>query len=273
MTVRRALLTPLVSLALVALTTPPAALAGAPADTATARPHAVPRPGPPPFGPGEKLVFSIDYGLVNAGEGVLEVLGTVDYEGHACWSIESTARSNRFFSNFYKVRDKVVSYVDGEGLFSRYFMKRLREGDYKKTVEIHFDHAAGKARYENGKEYDIPAGVHDVLSSFYYVRTLDLEVGRDVFLSAHSSRKTYDLRVLVLRRETVETDLGTFDCFVVQPIMEDEGLFKHEGDLTIYLTADERRIPVLMQTKLPVGHIDATLTRFRLADGTEGGHD
>ncbi|HOX26542.1 MAG TPA: DUF3108 domain-containing protein [Candidatus Krumholzibacteria bacterium] len=213
----------------------------------------------PPFAIGERLVFSLDYGPVNAGEGVLEVVGLVDVQGRPCYRIESTATSNRFFSGFYKVRDKVISYVDREGLFSRYFMKRLREGTYRKTEEIEFDHAAGLARYDNGKVYDITPGVHDVLSAFYFVRTLDLEVGRDVFLSAHSSRKTYDMRVIVHRQEAVETDFGTFDCFVIQPIMMDEGLFKHEGDLMIYLTADDRRIPVLMTTKLPVGNIAAHL--------------
>jgi hypothetical protein len=227
----------------------------------------------PPFAVGEKLVFSIDYGMVNAGEGVLEVVGVVDFQGHPCYRIESTASSNRFFSGIYKVRDKVVSYIDQEGLFSRYFMKRLREGTYRKTVEIEFDHEAAVARYHDGREFEISAGVHDVLSAFFFVRTLDLEVGRDVFLSAHSSRKTYDLRVIVHRQEAVETDFGTFDCFVVQPVMEGEGLFKHEGDLMIYLTADERRIPVLMTTKLPVGSIAAHLREYVPAPAGGGDGD
>ncbi len=239
------------------------------ADTSTAAAPPAPAPGPAPFGVGESFVFSIDYGVVNAGDATLAVVGTVDFRGHPCYRIESTASSNRFFSGFYRVRDKVVSYVDREGLFSRYFMKRLREGSYRKTEEIVFDHEAGVARDHQGREYEIPAGVHDPLSAFYYVRTLDLEVGRDVFLTAHESDDTYELRVIVHRQEAVETDLGTFDCYVVQPIMLGDGIFKHEGDLMIYLTADEHRIPVLMTTKLPVGSVAATLTEYTLADGTE----
>lgn len=218
-----------------------------------------------PFGPGERFVFSIDYGIINAGEGVLQVNGMVDEAGRPCYEIESTARSNGFFSKFYRVRDRVISHMDAEGLYSRFFQKRLREGNFKQTVTVHFDQEAGKARYEGGKTYDVAPRVQDVLSAFYYVRTLDLQVGHDVFLSAHSSKKSYDMRVIVLRRETLETDLGTFDCFVVQPIMVDDGLFKHEGDLVIYLTADERRMPVLMKTKLPVGSIAANLKEYTLA--------
>ncbi len=228
-----------------------------------------------PFGPGERLVFSIDYGIVNGGEGVLAVVGMVEYEGEQCYHIESTALSNRFFSSFYKVRDKVTSYVDADSLFSRYFNKHLREGDYKKDEEVRFDHARRKALYSENREYDITYGVQDVLSAFYYVRTLDLEVGRDVFLAAHSSKKTYEMRVIIHRRETVQTELGSFDCFVVQPIMLGEGLFKAEGDLVIYMTADERRIPVLMKTKLPVGSISARLKEFTLAPPSraQGGSD
>ncbi len=230
-----------------------------------------PRLPEPPFSVGERLVFSLDYGLINAGEGTLEVAGTVDYQGHPCYRIESTASSNRFFSGIYRVRDKVVSYLDREGLFSRYFMKRLREGTFRRTEEIHFDHEAQLARYHDGKEYEITAGVHDVLSAFYFVRTLDLEVGRDVFLTVHDSRKTYDLRVIVHRQQAVETLYGTFDCFVIQPVMLGEGIFKHEGDLMIYMTADARRIPVRMTTRLPVGSITASLREYTPGAGTEPG--
>jgi hypothetical protein len=226
---------------------------------------------PRPFGVGERFEFSIDYGPVNAGNATLAVVGTVEFDGHSCYRVESTASSNRFFSGFYKVRDKVVSYVDRQGLFSRYFMKRLREGSYRKTEEIVFDHVAGVARDHAGDEYEVPAGVHDPLSAFYYVRTLDLEVGKDVFLTAHESDDTYELRVIVHRQEAVETGLGTFDCFVVQPIMLGEGIFKHEGDLMIYLTADARRIPVLMTTELPVGSVKAQLQAYTLSDGRTGG--
>ena len=149
----------------------------------------------------------------------------------------------------------------------------LREGTYRKTVEIDFDHDAGMARYQDGREFEIPGGVHDVLSAFYFVRTLDLEVGTDVFLSAHSSRETYDLRVIVHDREEVTIGLGTFDCFVIQPVMVGEGIFKHEGDLMIYLTADERRMPVLVKSELPVGSVSVELQEFTLAPRGEAPRD
>ena len=215
------------------------------------------------FGPGEKLVFNITYGIVVAGEATLEIVGMTEYQGHACYNIQSKTKSNRFFSSIYKVRDKIVSYLDAEELYSRYFYKRLREGDYKKNVEISFDHEALLARYSNGNEYPTVAGIQDILSAFFFVRSLELEPGVEYAVPAHSSRKTYDLKVLVHGRERVKVPAGEWDCLVVEPIIEGDGLFKHEGKLTLYLTDDRYKMPVLIKTKVPVGTIDVELKEYR----------
>lgn len=242
--------------------------AASPGQDASADPAAPPAAGPGavapvPYGPGERLVFSIDYGPINAGEGILEVRGVVETDGHACYLIESRAQSNRFFSAFYMVRDKVVSHVDVRRLFSRYYAKRLREGDYRKNVEVRFDQDAAKAHYADGRVFDTPPGIHDELSAFYYARTIDLQPGRTYSINAHSSRKNYPLQVLVHGRERVKVPAGEFDCLVVEPVLEGEGLFQHEGKLTIWMTDDARKMPVLMKTKVKVGSIDASLKEYR----------
>jgi len=217
---------------------------------------------PTVWGIGEKMVFKISYGIVDAGEGILELKGVTEYRGHTCYHIQSKANSNRFFSSFYKVRDKITSYLDVETLYSRYFYKRLREGDYKKTVEVNFDHPAQEANYTGGESYPITEGVQDVLSAFYFARNLDLDVGDSYLLKAHSSRKTYDLKIVVHSKERVEVEAGTWDCFVVEPFLQGEGLFKHEGKLTMYITDDEYRIPILIKTRVPVGTIDVELKEY-----------
>jgi hypothetical protein len=218
---------------------------------------------PAPYGPGELLVFSIDYGPVNAGEASLEVGEVIESGGHPCYPVESRAASNRFFSAFYLVRDKVVTHIDVSTLATRYFSKRLREGDYRQNVAIRYDQEAGKARHLDGHDEDVPFGVQDILSAFYFVRTLPLEPGEPARVVTHSSRKTYDLVVDVHGRETITVPAGTFDCIVVQPVIQGEGLFQFEGDLTIWLTDDARRLPVLMKTKVKVGAIDASLKSYR----------
>lgn len=219
-----------------------------------------------PFAPGERLVFSIDYGPVNAGEGTLEVRGLVTTDGFPCYLVESRAASNRFFSTFYMVRDKVVSHIDVAHLYSRYFAKRLREGDYRQNIEVRFDQETGKAHYADGRSFDTMPGIHDVLSAFYYVRTLALEPGRTYHVETHSSRKNYPLEVIVHGRERVKVPAGEFDCLVVEPMIIGDGLFQHEGRLTIWLTDDVHKMPVLMKTKVKVGSIDASLKEYVLGE-------
>jgi len=222
-----------------------------------------------PWGVGEECVFRIGYGPISAGEASLRVESRTEYYGHPVYHIRTRARSNRFFSTFFKVRDQADSYVDADSLFSRYFSKHLREGSYERDVEIHFDHPGRKAYFPDGGENDIPYGVQDVLSAFFKVRTLNLVDGAEFAIPTHGDKKLYDLRVRVLRREVRDTILGEQRCVVVQPILGDEGLFKHEGDLFVWLTDDERRIPVLVQANIPVGAIEARLTRYTAPTGED----
>lgn len=229
-------------------------------------PPPAPRPPLPdilPFGSGEHLRFSIDYGIINAGGATMEVLEPRRIMGRMCFDIRTEAKSNGFFSKIYKVWDRAQTFVDVETVLPWRFEKHLREGGYKKDLVIKFDPERGFARYENGDEVVISPWTQDELSAFYYLRTLPLEVGRDVFIDNHTNRKNYPLKVIVHRRETVEVSAGTFDCWVIEPVIREGGIFTAKGTLTIWLTADEYRMPVQMRTKIVVGAITASLQEYK----------
>lgn len=223
--------------------------------------------GPPlpevlPFGIGETATFSIGYGPITAGEATISVEDTLVYFGQRVLHVRTRARSNRFFDAFFKVRDQADSYIDADSLFSRYYAKRLREGGYERDVEIHFDHRTRRAYFPDGRENEIPVGVHDILSAFFRVRSMPLRVGEVYELPTHGDKRLYPLQVRVLRRESVGSVFGEVDCIVVQPVLGDEGLFKSSGDLFVWFTADARRIPIKMRATIPVGAIEARLTDY-----------
>lgn len=255
---------------------PPAIAPRDPAETGSFGPPDTLAPPPPPrpplpdvlpFGPGESLKFSIDYGILNAGGATMEVAGQRRIAGRQCLDIRTEAKSNAFFSKFYKVWDRAQTFVDASTLLPWRFEKHQREGGYRKDLLVKFDRPGAFASYENGDEIVIHPHAQDELSAFYYLRTLPLEVGRDVLIDSHADRKNYPLRVIVHGRETVEVPAGTFDCFVVEPVVREGGIFQAKGTLTIWLTADERRMPVKMRTKIVVGAVTASLTGFKLAEG------
>jgi hypothetical protein len=80
----------------------------------------------------------------------------------------------------------------------------------------------------------------------------------------HASRKNALLEVKVLGRQTVKTPAGRFDCLMIEPILKVGGIFKNNGRLVIWLTNDERRMPVLMRSKVAVGSISVVLQEVKL---------
>jgi hypothetical protein len=216
-----------------------------------------------PFGPGESLRFSIEYGLVKAGTAWLEVGPMETYKGRSCYHLISRAESNSFMTRIYKVRDRIDSLIDADGLYSWRYKKRQREGGYERDYDILYDPPRGRARYADGTTLDSAPYAKDGLAAFYYIRHMPLVVGKDIPVAHHSDRRSGDILVKVHKRETVTVPAGTFDCFVVEPVMEEGGLFKSSGRLTIWVTADARRIPVLMKSKIPVGSVDAILQEIK----------
>ncbi|MGH7680854.1 MAG: DUF3108 domain-containing protein [Candidatus Eiseniibacteriota bacterium] len=220
---------------------------------------------PVPWKLGEYFQFSIDWNGLNGGGSLMQVQNIQRVDGHRVYRIISKAESNSFVSKFYKVRDRAESYIDAESLFTRRFVKHLREGSYKQDTEIRFDQEARKAIYADGKSFDVQARVHDVLSAFYYLRTQPLPDGATIVIPTHDNKKSYEMEVRVLKREKVEVPAGTFQCVLVEPLLKSEGVFRSKGSIYVWLSDDERRIPVMVKTKVPVGSIAVSLTDMRLA--------
>jgi hypothetical protein len=223
----------------------------------------LPLPNVLPFGPGELLEFSIDYGIINAGGATMEIGEVRRISGRPCFDIRTEARSNSVFSKVYKVWDRSQTFLDTQDLVPWRYEKHQREGTYKKDMLIKFDRVRHVASYENGDQVKIHPYAQDELSAFYYLRAVPLEVGRDVYVDTHTNRKNYPLKVLVHRRETITVPAGTFDCYVIEPVMREGGIFTAKGKLTVWITADEKRMPVLLRTKIVVGSISATLVKYR----------
>lgn len=216
------------------------------------------------FGVGERLEFSVKYGMLPAGTAVMKIPEIIDYEGHRSFRIISTARSNNVVSVFYKVRDSVETIVDYDGIFPRRFHKRLREGGYKADKTTLFDQRMHLAIAGNDT---IPtyAFVQDALSSLYFIRTQELTPGSEILIDNHTDKKNFPLKVVVYRKETVDVPAGKFDCVMVEPVMRAEGLFKAKGRIWIWLTDDQHKIPVKMKTEVFfLGSVTAQLKKFTL---------
>jgi hypothetical protein len=62
-----------------------------------------------------------------------------------------------------------------------------------------------------------------------------------------------------LRKEKVRVPAGEYDTLVVKPILQSEGIFPKTGEITIWATDDDRKLPVLMKSKARIGYFKAVL--------------
>ncbi len=224
-----------------------------------------------PFRPGEKLTFRIIYLAMPAGTATLGVEETSELQGIPVYHFKATARSSAVFSLFYRVKDRLESFVGIGDLLPLRFEKHLREGRrYKKDEVTVFDHSRNIAKTAD-KEVVIPEDVRCYLSSFYYLREQALEVGKSVFLNVNGGKKNYRIEVKVLRKEKVKKWGKNVETIVVQPVIKDVklgGILKEKGEIFIWLTDDEKKIPVFIGAKVVFGQVSFVLVEDEGGEGS-----
>jgi hypothetical protein len=212
----------------------------------------------PPEKP-EKFEYDLTWYGLKAGTSTMEVKD----DGQGGGMYVSKTRSADWVTVFYPVEDRIES--RHRGPFPDKYHLRLREGTRQKDREVTFLRPEGKAIYKDNlegkkKAYDIPKDAQDPLSAFFLARRLDLQVGKSVFVPIFDSKRMWDVEIKVLRKERVTVPAGTFDAIVIKPLMKSEGIFDSKGDIFIWLSDDERRIPVMVKSKVKIGSVLAELT-------------
>lgn len=212
----------------------------------------------------ERLEFEVSYTGIPAGRAVQEVT-TVGQEVH----LVSTVRSADWLNIFFPVDDRIESVLIAgtpplNNGVPRLYRERIREGWTRFQKEAAFDRQNLEVHTKDflkKKEttQKITNQTYDTLSSFFFFRSIPLQVGSSYFIEIFDCKKLWNTEVQVLRREEIETPLGKFKTVVIKPLLKFNGIFARTGDMYIWLTDDERRIPVQMKSKVRIGSITATL--------------
>lgn len=182
-------------------------------------------------------------------------------DGKPAYKFELSAVSGEFLSKIFLVRDYLASWVDPKTFRSLRFEKHTVEGKRVRDDLIEFDYPK-KIAYRDGKPIPIEENTFDTLSSIYYIRLLDLDRGDPVPLTV-VSRRLFPLSVVTRGRETVTTPAGTFRTIRVEP-QGPEGLIGKGKTLTLWLTDDERKMPVQLKSKLKVGTLTGKLKAIEI---------
>jgi hypothetical protein len=216
------------------------------------------------FKVGEKLTFDVNYGFVTAGIATMEIPRIRRISGRNAYNVVFEVNTVPSFDWIFKVRDRYETYLDIEGLFPWRFEQHIREGSFSRDFSAFFDQRRQKAKTSTG-EYDVPEYVNDILSAFYIARTFDyseMKINDMILMQNFYKDKVYDLNVKYLGKDRISVKAGTFDCIVVEPLVQEGGLFKSEGSITVWLTDDDLKLPVKVKTKVVIGSIDSELTKY-----------
>ncbi|MCP4745324.1 MAG: DUF3108 domain-containing protein [Desulfobacteraceae bacterium] len=218
------------------------------------------RPVSMPFSPGERLTFILKWAQIPAGEAVLEVLPMKTFEGAQAYHFRMTAESNSFVDVFYKVRDRIDSYVSEDMSRTIHYKKKQREGEHKKNVQVNFDWEKASAQYsDNDKQKDpitIPPNTFDPLSVFYYSRTQELKENSIIKTPVTDGVKWVQGYARITKKETIKVPCGEFEAYLLEPDLQHVGgVFKKSKNASIklWISADERRLPVKIASKVAVG--------------------
>ena len=239
------------------------------------------RPDREPIYVGEKLFYSIQYLGLLAGDLEVEALPFKKVNQRKVYHIRATARSSPVFTLFYRLHDQVETFIDFQGIFSHRFHLLIDESKQtRNSLELNdsekrqtfywnlWDHKT--IGHQETKEYSpIEPFSQDSVSALYYLRTVPLEVGRDIHFPLVTEGKTWEAVCKVLRKESVNTPFGRTQAFVIQPEMKYQGILKKTGDSFLWLTDDERRIPVRLEAKVKIGSVVAQLREAELGSKPE----
>ncbi len=247
------LLTDLVAIAM-ALTQIPA---GPPVPEAAARTS--PK-NPVPFAVGEKAVYTVKFGFVNAGTGTMEVKGIERIRGVDAWNFAFRITGG---IPLYRVDDVLESWVDTARFVSLRYIQDQEEG--RRSRERRYEIFPERAEFqEEGKA--MAASVTEPLddaSFLYFVRTLPLEVGKEYAFDRYFKPGSNPVRIKVLRKERIEVPAGKFDAIVIQPIIKTRGIFSEGGRAEVWIADDPTRAVLQLKSKLSFGSINLYLKSYQ----------
>ncbi|RIA08405.1 uncharacterized protein DUF3108 [Flavobacteriaceae bacterium MAR_2010_72] len=224
------------------------------------------------FKDGEWFKFEMSYsGFLKAGNATLEVKET-SYKGKPVYHVVGKGWTTGAIKWFFKVKDRYESYFDKYTGLPYKSIRQIDEGGHTKDIEIEFDHKDKKAYVNNKKHkthgvYATEKDVQDMVSAFYYLRnnydTSTIKEGDVVSLNMFFDEENFKFRLKFLGRETIKTEFGKVNALMFRPYVMAGRVFKEQESLTLWVSADDNKIPLKIKADLAVGSLRADLEAFR----------
>ena len=221
-----------------------------------------------PWAAGENLEYAVRLAGLNSGTGVMQVTGIESMRGRPAWRLHFNIKGSTPFGT-YHVDDSYDSWMDVESLNSLRFEQDLYEGGKRKKRNYDIYPSRRMFRQEGKEERATSTDPLDDASFFFFVRTLPLVVGETYSFDKYFDPNSNPVVIKVVRRDTIDVPAGRFPAIVLQPVIKTGGLFSKDGHAELWLSDDEHRILLRMDTHFSIIKLGLTLTKvtFGTPDG------
>lgn len=241
--------------------------ASVPAGQAPAEPKSVPVYQPKffPFDGGERVVYDTNWnGLISVARAeIITTPQTID--GKKFYNVRVEAKSSRVLDFIWKMRDTITSTIEAKNLAPSKFTFSQRENSKVIDTVAHYDHPTKKwtvRRDERKKvknyDFDQPFNTIDPITAVYLARSQDFKVGDHLYFHIFGGKYRYLLDLEVEKREKIKIKSGTVEAFKIVPRVKNvakDGYAERLNEAAIWISADERRIPVMLTSKIIFGSV------------------
>jgi Protein of unknown function (DUF3108) len=219
----------------------------------TAPPMDTPDASPPGWAKSpEELVYRVDFIGITMGYARFRYQGKVSIAGKTAFHLNVRAWTSGVLSYIYPINETIDYYLDAETIapIRQEFTQREREKDdvalyNQETGRITYRYRqSGKIR----KQVDTIPCIYDPVSVAYYFRWRDMGVENRP-RNVYGGRKIYQISSRVLGYERIHTEHGEVDTIAVLPLIRRDGKPDDKGNLKIWFSNDERRVPVRLYAK------------------------
>ena len=217
-----------------------------------------------PFDGGERAVYKASWNGVPVATADISTSSQI-IDGKKFYSVRVEAKTSPVLDLFWKMRDTITSTIEAKALAPTRFTFSQRENQKVIDTEARFDRNSKKwfvhrdeRRRVKKYEFDQPPNTIDPITAVYLARSQDFKVGDHLYFNIFGGKYRYLLDLEVERREKIQIASGTVDSFKIVPRIKNvmkQGYAERLNEAAVWISADERRIPVMLSSRIFVGSI------------------
>lgn len=202
----------------------------------------------------KKFNYQLEFENISAGNAFIAITED-ESKDIKILKLESKIKTNRFLDFFYKIRDQINIDMNLNDFSLLKVKNKIREGKYKRNHSASVDMKSMEVII-NKKRHPISNKIYSPLSVIFSLRNKLLKDNDIYNYSTYSSGELKDINISVIGKENIRTPYGAYDTIILSPkSMDGKSTIKNKGDMKIWLTNDEKRLPIKIEIKLKHGSI------------------